>query len=218
MTWTIALISLLTFPIIGFLIFYLTRERLEVRKEILMTFFVINLLAVFGLVTNISTTMTALDWIILSTFYLTISTLLWVLFGLKNKIIKVASAIIMFCVFGLGYVSATVGALGVGFITGDYTPQIEKNLGNGIIYKETSLGNALSDYRRKRVEIFKTIPWLPIIEWRIVNKTYESNIVIMTTPLIVNYKPDERKIYLSASMRWGYEQTQEKWSDTIVLK
>ena len=218
MTWIITLICLWTFPIISFFIFYLTKNRIDTRTKILRTLFILNCFAVFGLLTNISTTSTEIDWIILSTLYLTICTLFWLLFGLKNKVLKALAVIIMVFVFGLNYLSATVGILGVGFITSDYTPEVEKWLGNGIIYKEMPLGNAVSDYRGKRVEVFKTIPWFPVFEWRIANKTYESYITVATTPLTINYKKDEQKIYLSASMWWESERKQEQWLDTLNLK
>jgi hypothetical protein len=217
-TFLITLISLWSFPIVGFFIYYLTKKRIPIRKKILTILLITNLLAVFGLLTNISTTLIELDWIIVSSLYLTVCALLWVSNGLKNKIIKTISVIAMVCIFGLGYFSGTAGVLGVGFITAEYTPEVEKWLGNGIIYKETPLGNAVSDYRGKRVEVFKTIPWLPIIEWRITNKVYEEYITIMTTPLTINYRPDEQKIYLSASMWWEKEHKQQEWSDTIFLK
>lgn len=218
MTWIITLISLWTFPIISFLIFDLTKKRIDSRKQILRTLLLINCIAAFGLLTNISTTSIEIDWIILSTLYLTLFTLLWLLFELKSKVLKVLATIIMVFVFGLNYLSATVGILGVGFITNDYTPEVEKWLGNGLIYKETSLGNAVSDYRGKRVEVFKTIPWFPVIEWRVTNKDYENCIIVATTPLTVNYKKDEQKIYLSASIWLENERKQEEWSDTLNLK
>lgn len=217
-TWIITIITLLTFPIIGFSIFSLTKNKIDIRNKVLWILFAADLFAIAGLLTNVSTTLTELDWIIVSSLYLTICTLLWIAFGLKNKIIKAISILVMICVLGLSYLSGTIGALGLRFITAEYTPEIEQWLGNGIIYKETSLGNAISDYRGKRVEIFQTISWLPIIEWRVTSKVYETYITIMTTPLTVNYKPNEDKIYLSASMWWENEHKQQEWSDTLLLK
>lgn len=122
----------------------------------------------------------------------------------------------MACIFGIGYFMGTVGALGIGFAVAEYEPRIEKWYDDCIIYKETPLGNALSDYRGKKVEVFKTISWFPIIEWRINKKEY-FNILVYLTPLTVDYKATEKKIYLSASREWGKDRHIETWSDTLVL-
>ena len=214
-TWLITLIALWTYPIIGFILVRLTKKKPMLRKNLLWFCAVTVFVSAFGLLTNISTTLIEIDWLILSSVYLTICTLLWLGFELKNKIMKIISVLAMTCVFGIGYISGTIGALGVGFVTAEFTPETEKWLGDGLIYKETTLGNAVSDNRGKRVEIYKTIFWLPIIEWRIENKVYEKYITIMTSPLTVDYKPDEKKIYLSASMWWENERKQEEWSDTL---
>lgn len=118
--------------------------------------------------------------------------------------------------FGLGYISGTVGALGVGFVVAEYDTDTEKWLGDGLIYKETSLGNAISDYRGKRVEIYKTISWFPILEWRTQKKEY-FNLITYGNKLTVEYKPTENKIFLSTSMLWGKDKHTENWADTLIL-
>ena len=122
----------------------------------------------------------------------------------------------MFVVFGLGYFSATAGILGIGLVIEQYETDREIWLGNGLIYKENSLGNAISDYRGKEVEVYKTFSWLPIIEWRINDKSY-YNVITYLNPLTVDYKPNEHKIYLSATMQWGKDKKIVNWSDTLNL-
>ena len=123
----------------------------------------------------------------------------------------------MIVVFGIGYLSSTIGIIGVGFVIGAYEPCEEKWLNDGLIYKEIGIGNAISDYRGKRVEIYKTISWLPLIEWKIKSKDY-YDIITYTNQLSVNYKKAENKIYLSTS---GYSQNEQKWitwNDVISLE
>jgi len=215
--WLIILIALWTYPIISFIVLRLTRNKPELRKQLVWFCIISNLIAVFGLLTNISTTLKEFDWIVLTSFYFTTCLLLWLGFELKNKIFKVLSVLAMICVFGIGYISGTIGALGVGFVTAEYNPKAEMWMGDGIIYKETGLGNAVSDYRGKRVEIYRTIRWFPLIEWRIKNKVYEKYITIMQSPLTVNYRPVEKKIYLAASMWWEREHKQIEWADTLSI-
>jgi hypothetical protein len=217
-TWLITLIALWTYPIVSFIVIRLTRNKPKIRKRIIWYLILTNLIAAFGLLTNISTTLKELDWVIVTSFYFTICFLLWLGFQQKNTIVKILSVLVMVCVFGIGYLSGTIGALGVGFVTAEYDTRIEMWLGDGIIYKETTLGNAVSDYRGKRVEIYKTIPWLPLIEWRTEKKVYKNYITYMTSPLTVKYKPEEKKIYLSASMWWQNEHKQVEWSDTLSIE
>lgn len=217
-SFLIILIGLWAYPVLSFIVLWLTRNRLKLRRQLIIATCILNALAFFGLATNISTTLTELDWLLVSTIYLTISlALAWTQFQ-KNKIVEIFGIIGMFLTFGFGYFSGTVGALGVGFIVGKYDYEYEKHLGNGIIYKESSLGNAVSDHRGKKVEIYKTIPLLPLIEWRAEVKTYYDYITIITTPLSIDYKPDENKIYLSASMWQEKNKKFIHWADTLTIK
>lgn len=214
----IILIGLWTYPIIRFIVMWLTKNRLELRKQLFIASGILTALAFFGLATNISTTLSELDWLVVSTIYLTISlALAWTQFQ-KNKILKVFGIIAMIFVFGVGYLSGTIGALGVGFVVGEYDTEYEKWLGDGIIYKESTLGNAVSDHRGKKVEIYKTISWFPLVEWRTEVKEYKEYITIMTTPLTINYKPEDNKIYLSASMWWEHDKKYINWADTLTIK
>lgn len=217
-TFLIILIGLWTYPIISFIVLWLTKNRLELRRQLIIASGILTVLAFLGLATNISTTLSELDWLVVSTIYLTISfALAWTQFQ-KNKILKVFGIIAMVLVFGGGYLSGTIGALGVGFVVGEYDTEYEEWLGDGIIYKESTLGNAVSDHRGKKVEIFKTISWLPLIEWRTEVKEYKEYITIMTTPLTIDFKPEENKIYLSASMWWEHDKKNINWADTLIIE
>src|ERR1051325_11625938 len=160
----------------------------------------LGMVAVFGILTNVSTTLSAIDWILISSIYFSVSLLLWILYFKQQIIYSVIAGLGMVAVFGIGYLSSTIGWLGLGFVVGEFTTENEQWLGDGLIYKEITLGNAIADYRGKRVEIDKTISWLPILEWRVKTKEYYNVITYMIKPLTVEYKPSEEKIYLSASM------------------
>jgi hypothetical protein len=212
----IILIGLWTYPIISFIVLWLIKNRLELRRQLIIASAILTALAFFGLATNISTTLSELDWLVVSTIYLTISlALAWTQFQ-KNKILKVLGIIVMVLVFGVGYLSGTIGVLGVSFVVGEYDTEYEEWLADGIIYKESILGNAISDHRGKKIEIYKTISWLPLIEWRTEVKEYKEYITIITTPLTIDYKPEDNKIYLSASIWWEHDKKQINWTDTLT--
>jgi hypothetical protein len=216
-SWLITLIALWTYPIIALIIVRRTKNGPTVRKKIILASLVVSMTALIGLLTHLSTTVSTIDWIFVTSIYFTISLLLWWTTSQTNIIIKVIGIIVMTFVFGLGYISGTVGALGVGFVTAEYSTDKEQWLEDGLIYKETALGNAIADYRGKRVEIYRTISWFPIIEWRIQHKEYYNRITYIQ-PLTVDYKQDERKICLTASEQSGKDEKLEIWTDTLTIK
>lgn len=217
MTWLIILFSLWTYPILAYNLVILTKNRILFKKHLIKTTLIVTGFSIFGLITNISTTIKVIDWILITSIYFSVCFFLWLIYFHKNRILKVLAVIGMISVYSIGYISATVGALGIGFISAEHDTKVEKWIGNGLIYKETTLGNAISDYRGKRVEIFKTISWFPIIEWRILHKEYYSFITYGNN-LKVEYHPDIKTIYLSASEHWGKKNEIKTWSDTLRLE
>jgi hypothetical protein len=193
-----------------------TKDKPVIRKRVFYVSFLLTGLSLFGLLTNISTTLSALDWILVSSCYLTVSFVLWWTQFQGNKLLKILGILAMIFIFGLGYLLGTIGALGVAFAVGEYETDTERWLGDGLIYKESSLGNAISDYRGKRVEIYKTISWMPIVEWRIQKKEY-FNFITYGNKLNIDYQPTENKIYLSTSSLTGKDRHTERWADTLIL-
>ena len=106
--------------------------------------------------------------------------------------------------FGFVYFMGSVGLLGVGFGIGHYLTDYEKWYDNGLIYKEASLGNAISNFRGKSVEIYKTIEWLPLIEWRIERKELD-----------VKYDKVNNTFVLKAEDQRG--DSTYYWSEQITL-
>jgi hypothetical protein len=209
----IILIAIWTFPILTLILVRLTRNNARWKKRIIKIVLGITSLTILGLVFNFSTTIKELDWILVTSVYFSICLILWVVFFFTNKIVKVLATIAMILVFGFGYLSGTIGFIGVGFVVGAYDTTYEKWLGDGLIYKETPIGNAIADYRGKRIEIYKTISWLPIIEWRIMHREY-YNWITYGNNLNVDYRANDKAIYLNVSEP-GKDNKLETWSDTI---
>ena len=122
----------------------------------------------------------------------------------------------IFFVFILGFLSGSIGLLGLMFALGEYEPSVTKKLSNDLIYKETALGNAIADYRGKRVEICRTMPWMPVLERRICQKEY-YDVQLYLDELTINYIPDKKVIYLSAPLNSDNTDSTENWSDAIYL-
>ena len=214
-SWLTVLIALWTYPIITFIIVKIAINKSQFKRTVIISTAIITILTLLGLVFNVSTTIKMIDWIALTSTYFSVCLILWYSFFSKMKLIKILSILGMVVVFGIGYISSTFGILGVGFVLGEYDTSVETRISKNLIYKETSLGNAISDYRGKRVEIYKTISWLPIIEWRILDKKY-YNVIPYLNRLNVVYLPETKTIYLNAEeISAGKIET---WADTLKLK
>lgn len=215
--WLILLIGLWAYPILSFILLKWTVDKPNVRKWIFYVAFIMSGFSMLGYLTNISTTLSELDWVFISSNYFSISLVLWWTQFQKNKLLKISGVVIMLFTFGIGYLSGTVGALGVGFVVSDYVPETEKWLGDGLIYKECNIGNATTDYRGKQVEIFKTIQWLPIIEWRTQQREYH-NTILLSNELTLNYEAAKGRIILSAKSLSDKNRQPQTWVDTLALE
>lgn len=217
MAWLIIIVALWTYPIIAYFVLRLTTKNTRLRKNIFIVCAIAAALTTFSLLSNISTTLPELDWLVLTSLYFLLCIMFWWTQFQQNRFVKIIGIISMVIVFGLGYLSGTIGALGVGFVSAEYETDREIWLGDGFIYKESSLGNAVSDYRGKRVEIYKTLRWLPILEWPIKDTSY-YNVITYLNPLKVEYKPNEKKVCLSTSMHSLKDERPYFWTDTLNLK
>ncbi len=211
----IILVAIWTYPILGFLLFRFTKPDEVIRKRIVVLVIGLSFIAVIGYIIKISTTSTELDWIFFTIPYLLIAIILWWAFYQNTKAIKSLAVFGMALIFGLGYFLCSVGILGIGLGIGDYQTDAETWYDKGFIYKETSLGNAIADYRGKRVEISKTIPWLPIIEWEVKTKEYFGRVVYKNR-LEVEFDSDKKEFYLSTIDQ--FKDSTEFWTDTLKIE
>lgn len=213
----IVLIALWAYPILSLIFLFLTKRELQIRMWGLGLIFTLTALTVLALFTKVTTISVSLNWILISCIYLSASLILWWTQFQSNKFLKIIGILLMISTFGLGYLSSTLGILGVGLIVAEYETDAEKKLDHSLIYRERSLGNAISDYRGKRIEIYKIVTWLPVFEHRIIEKEY-FDIITYSNGLKVNYDPNKHTIQLSTKVLSIKNNREEKWSDTIVLK
>src|SRR5690349_3037983 len=146
MIWILVMFSIWFYPLISFYVVKRTRDNLGLRKKIVMTVLGVSLATVFGLLTRISTTSLQVDTALITSVYFSISLGLWIGIERSQKLDRVICIVLSVLIFGLGYLSGTVGALGVGFITGESESSKVIWYDNGIIYKEKPLGNAFTDF------------------------------------------------------------------------
>ena len=142
-SWLTVLIALLTYPIITFIIVKIAINKSQFKRAVNISTAIITILTLLGLVFNVSTTIKLIDWIALTSTYFSVCLILWYFFFSKMKLIKILSILGMVVVFGIGYISSTFGILGVGFVLGEYDTSVETRISKNLIYKETSLGNAI---------------------------------------------------------------------------
>lgn len=210
----IIIIAIWFYPILGYLFFRFTKSRLEIGKNILKVISFLAALAILGLSMNISTTLTELDWLIVTMPFLLLCTSLWWSQFQKKNLIKYLGIAGMVLFFGFSYFIGSVGILGVGFGVGHYVTEYEKWYDNGLIYKEASLGNAISDFRGKSVEIYKTLEWFPLVEWRIEKEEY-YNLTVYRKALDVKYDKGRNQFILQAEDQRG--DSTYYWTEQITL-
>lgn len=212
--WLTILLALWIYPIAAYFLLHQTSRKPKARKYLMIVVPTVAIITMLGLLTNVSTTLSVFDWFCVTSIYLSICLLLWYLRFQPNKIVKVIGLVAMVVTFTVGYIAGTIGILGIGFVIGSYDTDRESWLGDGLIYKESILGNAISDYRGKKVEVYRTLNWLPVIEWRIQHREYYNSITYLT-PLTVDYKVEEKKLLLSASAEPNGQLV--NWADTLQL-
>lgn len=204
----IILFALWVYPLISFIVIRQTRNKQKLRKWILYVSFTLTGLTLLGLLTGVSTTSSIFDWLMVSNIYLSITHVLcWALFE-SNKLLNIVSFIAITCIYGVGFTYGSAGAVVIGFVISDYETKKEEWFDGGIIYKEFLVGNVIAQVRGRRVEIYKTLSWLPIIEWRKQKKEY-FNFVTVFHEFTINYEPNKQIIYLSIG---------EKCLDSLILR
>ncbi|MEH3111884.1 hypothetical protein [Pedobacter terrae] len=215
--FSITLTALWAYPILSLIFFALTKRKPKTRKWLISISIALTVLTTLALLFKVSTISVPLNWLLVSGFYLSLSLILWWSQFQPNKFLKIIGTFLMISTFGIGYLSGTLGILGVGFIVADFESDAEKKLSNGIIYREHSIGNAISDYRGTRVEIYKTVEWLPVFEYQIIQKEY-YDVIAYPNEIKVSYEPNKHIVHLSATIISLNDGRKEKWNDSIVVK
>ncbi|MCF8298696.1 MAG: hypothetical protein K9J13_14200 [Saprospiraceae bacterium] len=170
--WIITSIALWTNPIISFVLYKLTKKNQNTRKKLLRIFIGISILVITGLLSNISTTSTSADWIILALLHLSICFFIWIGLLQSNRLINLISALTLIVIFGIGYLLSTIGILGLGFITAEFESTKSIRINNNTVYKEFGVGNATTSWGGIKVCLYRNYSVFPIFERKFFEKSY----------------------------------------------
>ncbi len=230
--WLIVLFALWIYPILTGILVWSTKHKPIIRRQLVKYSILASVIACLGLALGVSTTLDEIDWLLLTSLYFTPCLILWLAQKSKLIVVRIVSYVFMVVVFFAGYFSGTMGALGIGFATAEYVPQKELRINNSTVYKEYSLGNAISSWGGVRVGLFKSYKWFPILEWEYLEKEYlnldryaieqnskraspkpyNNDVGFYGVSFDVTYNSGNNTISLSKP------NDEDKWSDVLVLK
>ena len=200
----ILLISLWLYPVIAFL----TIKKKQFSKSIIWYTLVFSLFIILSHSLRISTISDGLDIVIVSFLWFAMWLFLWAGCHFGKKIISVPSigltVVLIIASFFGGFLSFGT------FVLGDFDLRRKEALNYGLIYKERSIGHATVVPRTKSVEVYKKIRWFPLLEKRLVTKSYTEPEDVFKY-LILDEDYEDRLILKS------FEQDSLTWSDTLYF-
>ena len=205
------------YPLLAYLAVRATADQPGQRQFLLWTAHFFSGLAIIGLTTGITTTSSLLDWFLLMSIYGSACLLIWIYRTERGQKERYLAGIAQLSIFGMGYVFSTAGFLAIGFMVEAHVPVDVRNVGDGLIYKEVPYGNAVSDFRLKRVEITRTLPLFPVVEWPVIRKEYDASDELMAPPFGLYYNQRRQQLCLSANHLSDETHRVETWSDTLDL-
>ncbi len=215
MPFYIIIAAIWLYPVIGLGLIYFTRSKPAIQGRLFLTLASLNLFTLVGLLIKVSTTLKVMDWILLTLPYLLLSTGLWWAWYRESKFVKLFAGIAMILLFGVGYGGSSHAMIAIAIRTVEYDGKNEQWLENGYICKEFILGNALTDYRGKRLVVSQTLPWFPILEREITSNEY-FDLAVYLSPISVEYDSDRNTFLMEAQAKWGAETLQ--WTDSLQVK
>lgn len=194
--FSIILIALWLYPLLALFVINRTKRYLHLRKKVLLISSGSALLILLSMIIGISTRSLAIDCFLASTIYLSLLLLLLHIYSLKNQLVKVLSGFILIGILVIGYVSGSVGLLGVGLILNDFKVDRTIYLTNDLAFKQYDLGSAPGNYRGIKVSIVKRPIWLPGLEYEVFNKKYDR---------VFNYKKSDGPVNKSYVALFSYD-------------
>ena len=211
----IVIFAFWSYPLLAYVAITATADQPGPRQFLLWTTNTLAGLAIIGLITGITTISSLLDWFLLMSIYGSACLMIWIYRTERGRKAHYLAGIAQLSIFGMGYVFSTAGFLAVGFMVEAHVPTDVRNIDNGLIYKEIPYGNSVSDFRLKHVEITRTLPVLPVLEWPIVRREYDASDELMAPPFGIYYNQQRQQVCLSASHLSDDTHRIETWSDTL---
>lgn len=212
----IVIAAIWIYPILSLFIMLAVNEKPKARKVILILTAILALAGIVCFLLGYSTVNENIDWLIISFIYLLICFIIWRIVLYPNKWIKLVGFASAIMIFGYGYMNGSVGFLGIAFRMAEYEHNGKIPLADNLSYTESTLGNATSDYRGKRIEIYENPSSLPFLEHMVAEKTY-TDIVQFSTPAQATFLSEEKKVVFSIPRKGKGKYKLKGWSDTLDL-
>jgi hypothetical protein len=212
----ITLIALWINPILGYFIIWKSNKSDPFKNSLLRFFGVFSFILVLAFTTGISFTSINADFIFLSFFHLGICVGVWAILARSNKYLLYLGRFIAFFIFGINYLTCSIGSLGLGFGLQNFECINKIELTKNLIYKEYSLGNGLTDYRGVRIEIYKKLTPLPLerkVQEDIVHIAEYSG---YTHEIDIQYDSEKRYLYIQGTDRFVNSEY-KFWNNTIKI-
>lgn len=208
------LIALLLYPIIGLVFVWATRSKPQLRKKGVVSITAISAIILSGYYLDISTISTELDLMLTTAPYLLLCMLMWWAVFYSKKYLKALSLVITIIIIGSGYLLGTLGFLGILWAT--EIPNRVIRYEDGHILKLTTLGNALTDHRGVKIEVCRTLTFFPLLEKRHVKRVHSNNYLrYMRTWEVIYNIPDREFVVCIEEM---FDRPALFRYDTIRLK
>ncbi len=141
--------------------------------------------------------------------------MLWKTQHYQKLVINVSGKLLMIGIFGTGYLASTIGVLFTLFAAGDLETDQSKWISKDLVFKERNIGQGPDpSVRLKKIEVYKSMDWFPLLAARIEAKTYDTWDIPLQQKLNAVYDKDSQILYLTSLVK-GYKKWQ--WSDTLRL-
>ena len=206
--------SLILSPLLGWLI---TRKikNYHALNKIGIIFFVFSSAVIVFSLAHFITISTGLNWFLLTSVYFTVSLLLFLTKFQKNRLIRIGGQSARGVIFGFGYLIAVLGFLFVMLWSNERTSVQKEWLTSDLIYFERNIGAGPDPgIREKKIEVFKTIRWFPILARRIYAKTYDEWNFSIQRVLDIRFSENDQILYLAIG---NGDKKFHAFSDTINL-
>ena len=150
-------------PIIGLILYSLFKGN---RKFIFSFLSILAFLGLFRLF-NLSFKADSLDLIFPIVFFIAYCFLVFHFQLIDNKFLRVISLVVGSIPIIFAFLFGILGIIGVGMASADEVSDKTVNLSNSCYFRVYQYGNAISEKDGTRIEIYKSVNFLPFVEKRI---------------------------------------------------
>lgn len=214
----ILLAALWTYPVICWLFFFFTKRHVLVRNKVFRISLVVAGITVLSMAVGVCTRFNIVNCMLVTVFYFIVIYLCWWTQFVSRVWVNWLGIIPLGIVLLLGYFIGSIGVLGLVFAADKYQLKHELWVNNRLSVKIYKDSHALSDRRTARYEVYTTISWMPLLQRKIGERTYDKLIVILADKPAINYIPGKEEICFHVSMQDFKTKKMVCWTDTMQLR